>query len=43
MNSTGKKMRKQKGLNRYELHKASHAHKSTAKRRKMGWQKKAKH
>ena len=31
MNSTGKKMRAQKGQNRHELHHANHAHKRKGK------------
>jgi hypothetical protein len=38
MNSTGKRMRAQKGMNRHELHKANHAHKSPEKIRRMGWE-----
>jgi hypothetical protein len=37
MNSTGKQMRRQKGLNRHEIHRANHAHKSPAKIRRMNW------
>ena len=37
MNATGKQARKQKGMNRHEIHKANHAHKSAAKIRTMGW------
>lgn len=37
MNATGKKMRQQKGLNRLEIHRANHAHKSPEKIRRMNW------
>ena len=37
MNSTGKRARAAKGLNRHELHKANHAHKSPAKIARAGW------
>ena len=42
MTATGKKMRMMNGLNRYDLHFASHSHKSAEKRKKMGWGKKGK-
>lgn len=37
MTSTGKKSRKATGLNRAQLHKSRHAHKSARKVRAMGW------
>lgn len=37
MNATGKKLRKETGLNRHELHFASHARKTPEKRKAMGW------
>jgi len=37
MNSTGKAMRRSKGLNRHEIHRANHAHKSPAKIRRANW------
>lgn len=37
MNATGKRLRKQTGLTRYELHRDSHAHKSPAKRARARW------
>lgn len=35
--ATGKKMRRESGLNRYELRKSQHAVKSPEKIRRMGW------
>lgn len=40
MNHTGKKRRKASGLTRAALHKSSHAIKSPAKIRRMGWSRK---
>lgn len=37
MNATGKKMRKSKGMNRFQLHFSSHTNKSDAKRQRSGW------
>lgn len=37
MNATGKRARKNSGLNRYGLHRANHATKSAAKIRRAGW------
>ena len=42
MNSSGKKMRKQTGLSRYQIHRSSHAVKTDVKRKKMGWGKSGK-
>ena len=42
MNATGKKMRLSTGLTRHELHFSSHARKSPAKRKAMGWGKSGK-
>lgn len=37
MNTTGKKNRKNTGMNRYSLHHARHSHKSKEKMNRMGW------
>lgn len=37
MNATGKRMRKAKGLNRHELHKANHTVKSPMKIIRSNW------
>lgn len=37
MNANGKKMRKQTGKNRYQLHHDGHAPKSRAKIKRMAW------
>lgn len=37
MISTGKKMRRESGQNRHQIHHANHAHKSPVKIRRMGW------
>jgi hypothetical protein len=37
MNATGKQMRKSKGMTRAQLHFASHANQSDAKRKRSGW------
>lgn len=39
MNATGKRARKQTGLNHAQLHRQNHAIKSAAKRRRMHWTK----
>jgi len=40
MNATGKKFRRETGLNRHEIHFNKHTNKSDAKRRRAGWGKK---
>jgi hypothetical protein len=35
--ATGKKARRANGLNRHQLHRANHAHKSPAKVSRAGW------
>ena len=37
MTTTGKRARRESGLNRHGCHRVNHTRKSSAKRRRMGW------